>query len=76
MSVTGSLDLLHTAKPATAWSETAATPDATPDTALAAGDAILIPAGATLTITSSGAAPIVATIFSVTSETPIATPLP
>jgi len=75
MQFSGADSAVWYSKPASAWhGETAGTP--APDTGafLVAGDAVQLDAQATLTFASAGSGPVIATVFSVSTEQPLATP--
>jgi quercetin dioxygenase-like cupin family protein len=62
-------------KPASAWhGETAGTPTPVTGAFLVAGDSVQLDARATLTFSSAGSGPVIATVFSVSTEQPLATP--
>jgi hypothetical protein len=75
MQFSGADSAVWYSKPASAWhGETAGTP--TPDTGafLVAGDSVQLGARATLTFSSAGSGPVIATVCSVSTEQPLATP--
>ena len=75
MQFSGSDQAVWFSKPASSWyGVAAATPTPAPSGFLVAGDAVQLQDSASLTFSSAGSGPVVATTFTVTTEQPSATP--